>query len=78
MTCVPITLPGRQHGFICSDVRIFEVPNPGCPNAAQHEPSPRGYLQSSDYADEMMKTHDQFQCPGCGLWAIWKPKETPR
>jgi hypothetical protein len=78
MTCVRITLPGRQHGIICSDVNIFETPNPGCVNVAHHEPWPRGYLQCSDYADKMMKTHDQSQCPHCGLWAIWTPKEEIR
>jgi len=22
----------------------------------------------------MMKTHDQRQCRGCGLWLIWEPR----
>lgn len=74
MTCVRVSLPGRTHGIICSEINIFDR-RPGCPNAAQHEPWPRGYIQASDYADEMMKTHDQAQCPGCGLWEIWIPKE---
>lgn len=74
MTCVRITTPGRQYDYICSDVKIFEVPNPDCPNVANHEPWPRGYIQSSDYADEMEKTHNQSQCPGCGLQEIWTPK----
>lgn len=75
MTCVRIVGPGRQRGFICSDVNIFEVDNPDCPNVASHEPWPRGYIQSSDYADEMMKTHEQSECPDCGSLLIWTPKE---
>src|ERR1700730_10011896 len=28
-----------------------------CPNRDQHTPHPRGHVQHSDWADEMMKTH---------------------
>lgn len=36
---------------------------------------PTRYIAHSAWAEEMLKTHDQIQCPGCGLWTIWKPKE---
>lgn len=45
------------------------------PDCEPHTPQPSGYLASSEWADIMMKTHDQRQCKGCGLWLIWEPKE---
>lgn len=74
MTCVRITGPSG-HSMLCSDIKMFEVDNPNCPNVANHEPWPRGYIQSSDYADKMMKTHGQSECPGCGSLLIWTPKQ---
>lgn len=41
-----------------------------------HTPSPSGYLAWHEWAEQMAKTHEQHRCPGCGLWQIWKPKET--
>ena len=72
--------PRRRHSlrnqvFVCTD---DEPPVPDasdCPNNAAHEPWPKGYLSASAYADEMTQTHDQSQCPGCGLWKIWTPKD---
>ena len=46
-----------------------------CPNAANHAESPGGYVQWHEWAAAMKKTHDQSQCPGCGLWLIWTPKK---
>jgi hypothetical protein len=77
VTCIrfkPAT--GRRKGILCYDVNILEVDNPDCPNVANHEPWPAGYIQSSDYADKMMETHDQSECPGCGRLLIWTLKET--
>jgi hypothetical protein len=57
-----------------------EPPTPDtsdCPNNDAHEPWPKDYIASSEYADLMMQTHDQAQCPDCGLYKIWTPKETP-
>jgi hypothetical protein len=41
----------------------------------RHTPQPRGYLQWHEWAEKMDKTHTQRQCLGCGLWAIWEPRE---
>lgn len=49
-----------------------------CPNAAQHTPSPDGYLAWHEWAEEKAKTHTQIKCSGCGLYAIWVPKLSPR
>jgi len=49
------------------------TPNPECPNVGQHTPEPPGYLQWFDWAEEMAKTHEQRQCPGCERWSIWEP-----
>lgn len=40
-----------------------------------HTPEPTGYVAWHVWAEEMAKTHKQSRCPGCGLWAIWTPKE---
>lgn len=46
-----------------------------CPNEAEHTPDPRGYVAWHEWAVEMEKTHKQYACPGCGRYAIWKPKK---
>jgi hypothetical protein len=48
-----------------------------CPNLANHTPMPDGYLARQERAEELMRTHRQTRCPGCGLWAIWVPKGQP-
>lgn len=45
-----------------------------CPNQAEHTDLPEGYLFRHEWANKKVQTHDQCQCPGCGLWAIWLPK----
>jgi predicted RNA-binding Zn-ribbon protein involved in translation (DUF1610 family) len=46
-----------------------------CPDRAKHTVCPVEYLSYSEWAVAMGKTHDQFQCPTCGYWSIWKPKK---
>ncbi len=68
-------MPRGPRVFLCF---VDEDPKPDtsdCPNNAAHEPWPEGYIASSEYADKMMQTHDQSQCPECGAWRIWTPKE---
>jgi hypothetical protein len=60
--------------MLCSEVAIFP-PDPDCPNASQHTPHPSGYIQHSDWAEGMLKTHTQQRCQGCGKWNIWTLKE---
>jgi len=74
VSCIPIKGPGRTHAILCVPDETLVVPNPECPNAAEHEPFPRGYLAASEYAEKLMETHTQeAPCPGCGLWFIWVP-----
>jgi hypothetical protein len=76
MTCVRVKGRRGKPSFLCTDdPGPLETPNPECPNADQHEPWPSGYIASSVYAEEMMSTHVQSECPRCGLWLIWTPKE---
>ena len=46
-----------------------------CPNAAKHTPHPKGYVDHATWGYEMLRTHRQVRCAGCGLWAIWVPKK---
>ena len=36
---------------------------------------PDGYAAREAWATNKLKTHTQHQCPECGLWAVWKPRE---
>lgn len=45
-----------------------------CPNRADHTPSPETYFEWHDWAELMIRTHDQVRCDGCGLFAIWVPR----
>ncbi len=50
---------------------------PGCdPRCGEHDQANLGYVAHFEWAEEMLKTHDQRQCPGCGMWSIWELKET--
>jgi hypothetical protein len=73
-------MPGklRNQVYICNlgyEPGMPMAARPGTtPGCEPHTPWPPGYIAGSDYADLMMQTHDQRQCRGCGLWAIWEPK----
>lgn len=51
---------------------------PACPNAKDHTQHPEGYVAHLTWAYEMLRTHRQVRCAGCGLWAIWVPKKKKR
>lgn len=52
----------------------MRVGNPDCPNAANHQPHPSGYISCSDWADDALIVADQQECAGCGRLEIWVPK----
>jgi hypothetical protein len=56
--------------------RSIDKQREACPSKADHADEPDGYLEWHAWAEKMGKTHDQAQCPGCGLWVIWMPKAT--
>lgn len=45
-----------------------------CPNVAEHNYGPDGYLAWHAWAKKMMQTHMCRQCPGCGFWLIFQPR----
>lgn len=49
--------------------------SPKCPVEALHTTCPKDYLEWHKWAARMGKTHKQVKCKGCGLYAIWTPKE---
>lgn len=69
----------RGQTFICSGyepgITTLTAAPATTPDCEPHEPHPDGYVAHSEWADMMMKTHEVRQCRGCGLWAIWEPKE---
>jgi hypothetical protein len=55
---------GRRGGGIVSE----------CKNAANHTPSPEGYVARHAWADAMLKARwSQGRCRDCGTYAIWTP-----
>lgn len=48
-----------------------------CPEKARHTRYPEGYLQWHAWAEKKAKTHRSTRCKGCGLFAVWMPKEQP-
>ena len=40
----------------------------------KHTDQPLSYIQWHCWAQKKQKTHRQYKCPHCGLWAIWLPK----
>jgi hypothetical protein len=77
-------MPGRRtlrnQVYICDlgyteGVTTLSTPPATTPECEPHTPMPSGYVARSEWADQMMQTHDQRQCRGCGLRMIWEPKE---
>lgn len=77
MTCIRVggELRLKRSGFVCTDEGPLVDPNPGCRRAAEHTPQPAGYVAWWAWAEEMAKTHEQLQCPGCGRWLICVPRD---
>lgn len=61
---------------ICGGGSPVEAPPATTDECEPHTPKPVGVLDFGDWAEEMFKTHEQTRCPGCGLFLIWRPKET--
>ncbi|MFF3443614.1 hypothetical protein [Streptosporangium sp. NPDC002721] len=49
------------------------MPDTACPDAARHTVHPTGYISHSLWAEQMLLTHTQRSCPGCGWPEIWEP-----
>jgi hypothetical protein len=54
--------------------RARPLPEPPCPNAAEHTPCPTGYVDWWSWAERMNRAHGQRQCANCQRWAIWYPR----
>lgn len=52
----------------------FGPRRPDCDPRCEEHQQPTGYVNRAEWAEYMLQTHDQLQCPGCGLWSIWEPK----
>lgn len=60
--------------FICGDGGPLVAPDRDCPNAANHQPHPTGYIAHSAWAEAASHVALQKPCPGCKLWHIWTPR----
>lgn len=47
-----------------------------CDKPELHTEQPELYSDWQSWAIKMSKTHYQEQCPSCGLWAVWVPKDS--
>lgn len=63
-------MPGRLRQI---DTRGKGEP---CSHEHLHWLHPEGYIAHAEWAERMLKTHDQKLCPGsCGRYEIWEPKK---
>lgn len=46
-----------------------------CPNVGAHVMEPIDRREWAQWLAGMLRTHISSQCPECGLWVIWVPKE---
>jgi hypothetical protein len=60
-----------DHKPVLTDEEIEQSATTTC---ADHTEGPTGYVQASNWADKMLKTHKQLLCGECTLWKIWDPK----
>jgi len=70
--------PRRASGgrvFLCETDPTPRPDTSNCPRNDDHTPHPRGYGDHAEWAEAMMVTHDQQECPGCGRLAIWVAKD---
>lgn len=44
--------------------------------ACKHTRSPADYIAWHLWAEKKARTHTQHRCPACGLFMVWKRKET--
>ena len=63
------------HVRACGGGRTLTPAPPTTPACVPHTPAPSGYAARHEWAERMSRTHEQQQCPGCGLWLVWTPKE---
>lgn len=47
------------------------------PECVDHAPTPPGYANWHEWAEEMARTHRCRRCPGCGLFLVWTRVYTP-
>ena len=49
---------------------------PACPHCGRkgqgYKQQPTDYGGAQEWADWMLKTYEQLQCPGCQRYTIWK------
>jgi len=75
-------MPGRPRNKVhLCDLGYTEgitpliTPPAESPDCEPHTPHPSSYVAHSDWADEMMKTHDVRRCKGCGKYQVWEARQ---
>jgi hypothetical protein len=65
-----------QPGY-CEGSHQIALETDDCPNVEEHTLHPTGYNAYKDWADNMHRHgYRQHQCPGCGLFEIWRKRES--
>jgi DNA-directed RNA polymerase subunit RPC12/RpoP len=52
-----------------------QIANGSCKLRKLHTKMPEGYVHFAETADELIKTHRNIQCPGCGFYVLWVLKD---
>lgn len=63
-------IPPQRGGW----ARTAEMTTDPCPRPELHADEPETYIGWHDWAAEMIRTHTQHRCPGCGRYKIWRPR----
>jgi hypothetical protein len=61
----------RYKVYLCASDLTCYPDDSDCPLNHEHEPTPRGYTDFFEWADEKAKTHENVPCAACGLFKIW-------
>lgn len=56
-----------------SRCRVIDMSRAGCDPRCGQYVGPDGYVNHAEWAEDMLRTHEQRQCPGCERWTIWLP-----
>ena len=57
----------------CANDWVLTTPPAATPDCEPHTPSPHGYVDHAEWAEEMLKTHKVRRCQGCQRFLIWVP-----
>jgi predicted RNA-binding Zn-ribbon protein involved in translation (DUF1610 family) len=53
--------------------QVFACPHCGM-KGRNYRKQPTDYGMAQEWAEKLLKTHDQLACPGCGRYTVWRKR----